>query len=74
MSKRSVTRERPQRLASSGQSTERLIDCLADKGTSPSGCAIQAEERERVKAALDGLTTADHRILDSAISKTSRSP
>ena len=69
MSKRSVTRERSQRLASSGQSTERLIDCLADKGTSPSGCAIRAEERERVKAALDGLTTADHRILRATLSR-----
>jgi RNA polymerase sigma-70 factor, ECF subfamily len=64
MSKRSVNREHPQRLASSDRSAETLIDRLADKGMSPSGHAIRNEKREQVKAALDGLTSADRRILE----------
>ena len=75
MSKRNVNRERSQSLAPSESMAEMLIDGLVNKGTSPSGLTIRAEDRERVEAALEGLTTDDHRILRaSAISKISRSP
>jgi RNA polymerase sigma-70 factor (ECF subfamily) len=62
-SKRNILRERGMDLGLPDQSAMMLANRLIASGTSPSRQAIRAETRDRVRAALDGLTARDREIL-----------
>jgi RNA polymerase sigma-70 factor (ECF subfamily) len=55
--KRDVARERPDHSVA-------LADRLIDGGTSPSARAIRGEERQRTRAVVNRLATADRRLLE----------
>jgi RNA polymerase sigma-70 factor (ECF subfamily) len=60
---RSVTREQRQWMGLSDESAMTLAGQLVAGGTSPSGRLIREEVRDRVRSALDRLSSADREIL-----------
>jgi len=61
--RRSVFREKQDEPVLTEGSAARLADRLVADDTSPSGRVIRAEERQRVRAALDLLPPRDHEVL-----------
>ena len=61
--KRSLLRERGMGPGLPDESAMMLVDRLIAGGTSPSRHAIREETRDRVRAALDGLTPRDREVL-----------
>jgi RNA polymerase sigma-70 factor (ECF subfamily) len=61
--KRNLLRERGMDLGLPNQSAMLLANRLLASGTSPSRHAIREETRDRVRAALDGLTPRDREVL-----------
>jgi len=61
--KRSLRREEPPEMQLSDASASQLADRLAFSGTSPSQRVLREEMSQRVRAALESLSTADREIL-----------
>ena len=62
--KRDVFREQALKVSPSNARAQTHVDGLVDSGTSPSGRAIRAEERERILELLCRMGPADRRVLE----------
>lgn len=61
--KRSVAREQALQLGLTDASVADLANRLVGRGSSPSHALVQAEQRERLRAALDGMQPSDREVL-----------